>query len=170
MEWRKSMKPEYDLSRLKARPNPYALKFKKAVTVRPSDEASDLMSSTYYNPESAPNPAAWLAHPEGERIRLVKIFHVSERIELPDVEAHSAAHVIVENQVASGYGPSCRALARLQEQGLSRHEALHAIAMVVCRCLQSAVVGSSPPSTREIQLRMSDEIDALSAAEWRSIG
>src|SRR5688500_16405930 len=89
------------------------------------------MSTTYYDPDKPPNPSEWLAIGEHERIRLAQNFHMAARIKVTDPKAHALYHAIVENQIAQGYGPSCRAVKRLQSEGLSRHDAIHAIASVV---------------------------------------
>jgi hypothetical protein len=88
---------------------------------------------TYYDPNSAPDPKAWLALGEQERMQVVKNFHNSARIKTRSIRSHAALHTIVENQIAQGYGPTRKALARLLSSGLSRHDALHAIGAVVAR-------------------------------------
>ena len=68
---------------------------------------------------------------EAERIRLVEHYHRTARIKLPSVKAHSTFHVIVENQLAENVEPVVRAMNRLTNEGLTRHDALHAIASVL---------------------------------------
>jgi hypothetical protein len=91
------------------------------------------MTATYYDPDAPPNPREWLALDEWERVRLAGNYHQTARIRLPDTKAHAIVHAIVENQIAQGFGPTCRALERLQKEGLSRHEAVHAIGSVVSK-------------------------------------
>lgn len=121
------------------------------------------MSSNYYDPECAPNAAEWLALSEAERQRVVKSFHVSERIKTADIKLHAVEHVIVEDQIARGFGPSRRAVTRLQEQGLSRHDAIHEIAAIVCKCLRENQWGVEAITAKVMQARMNDEINALAA-------
>jgi hypothetical protein len=56
---------------------------------------------------------------------------VRKTVELPNVEAHSLAHMIVENQLALNTQEFQEALRRLRIEGLSRHDAMHAIASVL---------------------------------------
>jgi len=83
-----------------------------------------------YDPDQPPDPTQWLALDEQLRIGLVEAHHQQARIELPNAKAHAVFHVIVENQIAENLAPVVRAMARLAAQGLSRHEAVHAIAAV----------------------------------------
>jgi hypothetical protein len=89
-----------------------------------------------YDPLIAPEPSAWLALPDAERLRRVEAYH--ENVEPkptsakpPNAKLHSVVHVTVENQLAEGFGPTVRAMARLHAGGLDRHEALHAIGTVL---------------------------------------
>lgn len=122
------------------------------------------MSANFYDPEREPIASEWLALSEAERLRVVKNFHVTTRTKTPDVKGHAAVHVVVENQIAIGFGPSCRAVTRLQEEGLTRHEAIHAIASVVLQCLRENAFGAESISAKMMQTRMNDKISALSVA------
>ena len=72
-----------------------------------------------------PDPSAWLVLDEQERIQLAEAHHRAAHIKLPNVKAHACFHPIVENQIAEGLESVVRAMARLMNEGLSRHEALH---------------------------------------------
>lgn len=85
----------------------------------------------HYDPDIAPNPIEWLALDEQERIQLVEGHHRAARVKLPNIKAHACFHAIVENHIADGLEPVARAMARLTNEGLTRHDALHAIASVV---------------------------------------
>ncbi len=127
---------------------------------------------SYYNPEIAPDPKTWLAIDEGERIMVVKNFHVASRIKMPDVKAHAALHTIVENQIAANFGPSTRAIARLRSEGLSRHDAVHAIASVLVKFYrdllenQSTNKSNAAQAHTDAQAQYSAALDKLSAEEW----
>ena len=41
-------------------------------------------------------------------------------------------HILVEDELARGHGPSVRALDRLMLAGASRHEAVHLIGQTIC--------------------------------------
>lgn len=84
-----------------------------------------------YDPSHTPNPNAWLELDEQERILLVEGHHRGAGVELPDVMVHAMIHVVVENQVALNDVPVLRALARLMKEGLSRHDAVHAIGSIL---------------------------------------
>jgi hypothetical protein len=88
-----------------------------------------------YDPDEAPRASAWLALDEGERLRLVEQYHHREDPELPNVKLHSSIHVIVENQLAEGLPASRRAFERVRREGLSRHDAIHAVGSVVAEHL-----------------------------------
>jgi uncharacterized glyoxalase superfamily protein PhnB len=88
------------------------------------------MSVTRYDAK-APMPSSnWLALSETERLRLARNFHVQSRIKAPRMTAHAAIHVMVENQIAIGYGPTRRAVGRLVAQdfcaeGLAENFMMH---------------------------------------------
>src|SRR5258706_15284518 len=83
-----------------------------------------------YDPKVQPEPSEWLALDEQERIGLVEAYHRAVRTKLPNVAAHACLHAIVENQIAEGLEPLVRAIVRLMKEGLSRHDAVHAIGSV----------------------------------------
>jgi hypothetical protein len=91
------------------------------------------------DPEVPPNAVEWLALDEQERIQLAKAYHRDARIKLSRAEAHACFHVIVENQSSEGLEAAVRAMARLMNEGLSRHDALHAIGSVVVERLHEAM-------------------------------
>jgi hypothetical protein len=125
------------------------------------------MSATHYDPDKAPDAKGWLALDEQERIRLARNYHTARRIKLPNAKAHAIFHAIVENQIAEGFGPSCRALERLQREGLSRHDAIHAIASVLASSLFEAQKNPTAVPEPERQRAMNQAIEELSAAAWR---
>lgn len=122
----------------------------------------------FYNPEIAPEPKSWLAMPEMERMRVIKNYHVESRIKLPSVKTHAAIHVVVENQIAIGYGPSKRAIVRLQAEGLSRHEALHAIGTVVAELYFNAAMSPQVGESQDPQTQLKNAIENLSAKQWKN--
>jgi hypothetical protein len=65
-----------------------------------------------YDPLVAPDPTAWLALHEGERISLIEDYHEKHGIELPNVHAHAALHAVVENQISLGEALPVREKAR----------------------------------------------------------
>jgi len=120
-----------------------------------------------YDPENAPNPDEWLALNEGERIHIVEQFHRAADVRLPTPSAHATFHVIVENQLALPNQLVVRdTLQRLVREGLSRHDAVHAIASVLAvfvhDLLQPAASATDSESKYHARLRR------LTAKRWRS--
>jgi hypothetical protein len=105
-----------------------------------------------YDPLYAPDPAEWLDLDEDERGSLVEAYHRRAGIDLPDEGAHTAIHVVVENQIALGDElPTRRAVERLMAEGLDRHEALHAVGSVLVNHMydlaQAAAASPVSPDT-----------------------
>lgn len=84
-----------------------------------------------YDPSQTPDPAEWLELDEQERVDRVERYHRRARIDLPNLTLHATIHVAVENQLAADDEPAVRALVRLMKEGLSRHDAVHAIGSLV---------------------------------------
>jgi hypothetical protein len=122
-----------------------------------------------YDPDQTPDPAQWQALGEGSRMMMVKLYHDSARIRLPKPNLHYAVHVVVENQVAEGMPAVLRAMQRLQGEGLSRHDALHAIASVAARRVAELLQSGDPQQAQAFEARYAEELDKLTAQEWRKL-
>jgi len=118
-----------------------------------------------YDPEYAPNPEQWLALDEQERIDLAEEHHRIANIKLPNLQAHAALHAIVESQIAQNLESVVRAMTRLTTGGLSRHEAIHAIASV----LAEHIYELSDPAVNENNSASiyNAAIERLTARSWR---
>lgn len=117
-----------------------------------------------YDPHQHIAPEAWQALDESERIESVRQYHRRNRIRLPNEGLHAAAHVIVENQVALGDAFPARAvLLRLMEEGLDRHEAVHAIGSVLSEQLFSALRGGGA----DLNTQYMEKLNRLTAESWR---
>lgn len=68
---------------------------------------------------------------EGFRHQLVEAYHRRQRIRFPNARMHAAFHVVVENQLAFGEEAVLDTLAPLCRDGLTRHDAIYAIASVL---------------------------------------
>ena len=89
-----------------------------------------------YDPDKTPDPKHWLAVDEDEKLHLVQQYHRKKRMRLPNARVHAVIHVVVENQVALGDELPVRAtLLRLMREGLSRHDAVHAVGTVLAHHL-----------------------------------
>src|ERR1700757_4384746 len=90
------------------------------------------ISAERYDPLEAPDPDEWLALDEQERLDLVQEYHRRARIHLPNAKVHAVLHAIVEAQIAlADETPARRTAQRLIDEGLDRHEAIHAIGLVL---------------------------------------
>ena len=119
-----------------------------------------------YNPEIEPTGPSWLALDEQERIALTERFHRRANIELPDVKAHAVIHAIVENQIALKVGSVVRAVPRLVKQGLSRHDAIHAVASVLAEHLHEQANAEIEDSAEVSNARYEASVERLNAKEW----
>ena len=102
-----------------------------------------------YNPEVDPDKEEWLALDEGERIFLVEKYHRDERISMPQRarRLHATIHTVVENQLALEDQTIVRdTLHRLMEDGLTRHEAVHAVGSVLAEHIYDLIQADHPPS------------------------
>ncbi len=120
-----------------------------------------------YDPSQPPHPAEWLALDEQERALLVEQHHRGAGVDLPNAKLHAVIHVIVENQLAANDEPVVRALARLRKDGLSRHDAIHAIGSVTTEYIFEAL-HAKEKSTAPTPARYYAAIEGLAAAKWRN--
>jgi hypothetical protein len=120
-----------------------------------------------YDPERQPDPEAWLALDESERIDRVIAYHRRTRVRLENAKVHAVAHVIVENQIALDEPPLAAAvLARLMDEGLDRHDAVHAIGSIVFRVMFDAL--REPGGKPDLNAQYRRELATLTAASWRA--
>jgi hypothetical protein len=118
-----------------------------------------------YDPEHAPNPEQWLALDEQVRVGLAEEHHRIARIKLPNLKAHAALHAIVENQLAQNFESVVRAMTRLTAGGLSRHEAIHAIASVLAEHIYELF--DSAANENNSASIYNAAIERLTARSWR---
>jgi hypothetical protein len=119
-----------------------------------------------YDPEIEPDPAAWLALDETERQLQVEAYHRHAGIEAERPQVHAAVHVIVENQSAMGDElPVRRAIDRLMGEGLTRHEAVHAVASVLADYINRLL--RDKPAAADHQAACNAAVEQLTAESWR---
>ena len=118
-----------------------------------------------YDPDHSPNPKDWLELDEQERSLLVEKHHRRARIDLPNATLHAMIHVVVENQLAESDEPVVRALARLMKEGLSRHDAIHAIGAVLTEHIYATV--KAQDASEDVNRRYHAAVECLTAAAWR---
>jgi hypothetical protein len=124
------------------------------------------MAHLWYDPHEHIASDVWLELDESERMQLVARYHRRERIRLPNEAIHAVMHVIVENQVALGDSfPAKAVLIRLMDEGLDRHEAIHAIGSVLSDKLFAAMSGEDVEC--DINADYVEQLKFLSAESWR---
>ncbi len=123
-----------------------------------------MASMRSYDPDKPVDPAEWKSLDEQERIYLVQEYHRKRRIKLPNPQLHATFHAIVENQIATGSEISTReVLLRLMEEGLSRHDAVHAIATVVSGVTFDTLKGKV---SRDANRAYFERLSRLTAERW----
>jgi hypothetical protein len=123
---------------------------------------------TRYDPLQAPDPDAWLALSEDERIELAADFHRRAGDRAPSAPAHAAIHCMVENQIALGEATPVRAaMERLMAEGLDRHEAIHAVGSALAGLLADLSRGEGPA---DFNAAYGAALGRLTAESWRSGG
>jgi len=119
-----------------------------------------------YNPLEAPDPEEWLALDEQERIDLVRDYHRRARIRLPNAKVHAILHAIVEAQIAlADETPAQRTAQRLMDEGLDRHEAIHAIGLVLTEFMDDLL--KEPESYTDPNAPYFAALERLTAEDWR---
>jgi len=127
-----------------------------------------------YDPLKAPDPAEWLALDEQERISLAQDYHRRAKIRLPNETVHSVLHAIVENQIALGDEiPVRRTVQRLMTEGLDRHDAIHAVGMILMQFMSDVMSRADtqqPESRADPNLPYYAALEELTAESWRRYG
>ena len=122
-----------------------------------------------YDPEIPPDPEKWLELDEQERLMLVENHHRDARIKMPQRarRLHAVIHTVVENQLAADDQDIVRdALLRLMEEGLTRHDAVHAIGSVLASHIYQVVKEEDTPTADHAAYY--DALKALTAEKWRN--
>lgn len=118
---------------------------------------------TKYDPERAPDPARWMAEDEQQLMSIIERYHRRQGIEFERPQAHAAIHLVVEKQVAMGDElPVAEAVQRLMGEGLSRHEAIHAVGSVLASFLTETMRSDADPDNEAYNR----EVRALTKERW----
>jgi hypothetical protein len=116
-----------------------------------------------YDPAEAPDPEKWNALNEAERLSDIESSHKKN---IPQLRLHAAIHLVVENQAALGdETPVRQTLDRLQEEGLDRHDAIHAIGSILAEHLHGIMTGTANDDANENYF---SRIKQLTAEAWRN--
>ena len=120
-----------------------------------------------YDANEHPDPDTWLELDETERIDLVIDYHRRTGVQLENSEHHAIAHVVVENQVALGEAtPVPETLNRLMDEGLDRHDAVHAIGSILMGIVFDAAHDQDDGG--DVNAKYNQGLAMLTAAGWRS--
>jgi hypothetical protein len=123
-----------------------------------------------YDPDKNADPGDWLATTERTRQDLVESYHRQAGERAPSEHVHAAIHVIVENQLALPEVVVVDTLRRLQREGLTRHEAIHAIGSVLAEQLYELLRQPPQPTHADPTVAYRDKLKQLTAAAWRRSG
>lgn len=119
-----------------------------------------------YDPLRPPSIADWTELDESERLDLVLTYHQRQGDDLPNPDAHAVVHVIVENRAAlADETPVASVMERLMQEGLDRHDAIHAIGSVLMEALHGATQGDREADPTSAYYR---ELMQLTAEKWLS--
>lgn len=125
--------------------------------------------ATYYDPDNAPDPTEWRALEVQERIRVVVAYHSIAKKNTKKPKVHALLHVNVENLLLQARGPATRAMSRLMKEGLTRHQAIHALATVWLAYPVDSWSGNTSQSPQEKQVAFNHAMENLSIDAWEKL-
>ena len=120
-----------------------------------------------YNPSMTPNPRDWLSMDEAERVELISQYHEEKGEYGESLAAHAAIHCAVETQIAMKTSEVCNALGRLLDQGLHRHDAIHAIGSILAEHMNDLLSGKEE-DTDDPNEKYYDRLSRFNASDWQS--
>jgi hypothetical protein len=123
-----------------------------------------------YDADRAPEPEDWLALDEDTKIDLVVAYHRRRHPRTSRVRLHATFHTIVENQLAASEAVVVETLKRLQTEGLSRHQAVHAIGSVLAAHVYHALKHDRPTTGDDLNEAYAAELRMLTAEKWHDAG
>lgn len=121
-----------------------------------------------YDPDHDPDPTPWLAMAEADQIAACEAAHRVPPPGHPPIENlhnHAALHAVVETELARDWPPGVRqTLARLRSEGLSRHDAIHALISVVSMMTLELIRGERE---RYEPVRHAELLGKLHRTDWK---
>ena len=118
-----------------------------------------------YDPMLELDPKQWDLLDDDERVSVVMKYHQEAGIELPDEYTHALLHVIVENQIAQEEETPVEAvLHRLTDENLDRHDAVHAIAIILANHMYDLMHGEDAALGNDEYYA---ELEKLTAEKWQ---
>jgi hypothetical protein len=115
-----------------------------------------------YDPDKPVEAGEWLELDETEQQIIVKQYHKRARVPMPSPTMHAIIHAAIETQVAQGHAAASRALERMLAEGLSRHDAVHALGSVMAKHM----FGIMKHQQAFDEEAYAADLDALSAERW----
>jgi hypothetical protein len=112
--------------------------------IRPEQDGDGDPLEGFYDADEDPHAERWLKLDESEQQQAIMAYHdaAQPHPRPPSRRLHALMHAVVETQIASNTPPEARqALERLTSQGLSRHDAIHAIATPMAEFIFEASQG-----------------------------
>ena len=143
------------------------------------DELTELLErEALYDAELMPDAEAWLGADEYERQMAVEYFHWKEPRphELaPNPRLHAVLHAVIETQIAADEPVEARqTLLRLTGEGLTRHDAIHAMATVLTEFVfeqrwdEAEYVDKFAKLSREAFLGLAEEVSTTPGPHART--
>jgi len=117
-----------------------------------------------YDPMLDVDPEQWGSLDEDQRLETVIEYHREARIDLPDKHTHALMHVIIENQnTLGGKTPVAATIRRLLNEGLDRHDAIHAIASILANFMFERMQSEANDRSNDLYYV---ELKQLTADKW----
>ena len=120
----------------------------RLVSPHPAIEPVEARPIASYDARRSPDSRRWLRMSEGDRMDQVETYHEESRPHPPgpNPTMHAITHVVVETQLALDDPPEVRkALHRLLQEGLDRHDAIHTIGTLVSEHILGSMQDGGPP-------------------------
>ena len=117
-----------------------------------------------YDPGQSQDREWWTSLDEQEQIDVVLEHHRRAGLEIPGEMLHALTHVIVENQILlEDATPVASTLERLIQEGLSRHEAIHAVGTALAPTLLQVAKGEI---RSDVSTAYYERLRELTAESW----
>ncbi len=118
-----------------------------------------------YDADREPNAETWLNLDESEQLAAVLRYHKGSGLKGERAQLHAVIHTAIESQLAGGLDAVRRALDRLMAEGLTRHEAVHAIGMPFSEQLLTIMKELRAFDAEKYER----DLGQLTAASWRAM-
>jgi hypothetical protein len=118
-----------------------------------------------YDGNREPDAESWLQLDESERMDAVLRYHKGMGLKGEPAQLHAIVHTVIENQLAEGHEVVRRTLDRLMAEGLTRHEAMHAIGVPFSEQMLETLKKQRLFDTAKYERALG----SLTAASWRAL-